>query len=106
MSPLQNGHWSLRGKAKKNCSSNCCFSGTSHFLNLIQNREGSRVKKNHHPRFALASNYRFASLAAIVLWYSASLLAVAMVPNATGTGTYCQADLGRCTQAQAFCIPS
>lgn len=61
-------------------------------------------KKHHDHRFGLVSNYRLALLTEIVLWYSASLPAVAVVPNATGTETYCQKDLVRSTKVQPFCI--
>lgn len=107
MSLLQNSHWSLRGKRKKIAIQIAALQ--EHHSLWIRYRTdkvvGWKKKKNHDCRFVLASNYRFASLAEIVLWYSVSLSVVAMVPNATGTGAYLR-QIWEDAEAQAFCMSS
>lgn len=96
MPPVQNSHWSLGREGKKSVIQTAAHL-EPHTFWIRYRTDKVAGEKNHDHRFVLASNYRFASLAEIVLWFSASLPAVAMVPNATGTGAFCQADLGRCT---------
>lgn len=96
MSPIQ----SLElGVGRRKQTNKKVFQTAAHYEHhtWIRLRTDNVAGEKRKQKQICTSNYMFTSLAEIVLWYPTSFPTVAMVPNATETGTYCQTDLGRCT---------